>query len=433
MSFTKKLGAIFVVALIGPFTAFSANLDWTGNNNDNWFNGGNWTPAGPPGALDNARIGNNTVPVGFARIGTGGIATANRVVLGLNAGESGTLNINNGSELDTVNNLVVGAGGDGTLNLLNGTLQVNTSGNMGNALVIGRDAGSNGSVIIRNASIAGVAYDLVVGQNGTGNLEVHNNANVGPGGAAMPNIEPFDVYIGRNAGSVGTVLVDGNGGGAAILNAFDAILVGGNFAGPGGQGELRIVNDGAVNVDNGGLIVWGPGSGDRGTLSIDSTYTLNTAGSVIFEGGRLNFLGDGVDFINDAVLTNAPGPDLNGMFANVGGANTATIDGQLSGNGQLVSVNLADTTGPDRILGNSYTGGTNINNGTVIIGNGVFAGPSVFGFGDVNVNGDINTILRTPEGTALCPHSIDGSLERHRCASFLRLRLANGINQFWGR
>ena len=32
MSFTKKLGAIFVVALIGPFTAFSANLDWTGAN-----------------------------------------------------------------------------------------------------------------------------------------------------------------------------------------------------------------------------------------------------------------------------------------------------------------------------------------------------------------------------------------------------------------
>ena len=334
---------------------------------------------------------------------------ANRVVLGLNAGESGTLNINNGSELDTVNNLVVGAGGDGTLNLLNGHSPGQHLRHPGNALVIGRDAGSNGSVIIRNASIAGVAYDLVVGQNGTGNLEIHNNANVGPGGAAPPNIEPFDVYIGRNAGSVGTVLVDGNGGGAAILNAFDAILVGGNFAGPGGQGELRIVNGGAVNVENGGLIVWGPGSGDRGTLSIDSTYTLNTAGSVIFEGGRLNFLGDGVDFINDAVLTNAPGPDLNGMFANVGGANTATIDGQLSGNGQLVKTGTGTLVLTN--LGNSYTGGTNINNGTVIIGNGVFAGPSVFGFGDVNVNGDINTILRTPEGMPLAS-SIDGKLER---------------------
>ena len=402
MQFTKKLGTLLAaVVLAGPFTGSAANLDWTGNINDNWFNGGNWTPAGPPSALDNARIGNNTVPVGFARIANGGTATANRVVLGLSAGDDGTLNINNGSELDTVNNLVVGAGGDGTLNLLNGTLRVNTSGLPGNALVIGRDAGSNGSVILRNASVAGVFFDVVVGENGTGNLEVHNNASVS-GNAGF--IEPFDVYIGRNAGSVGRVLVDGNGGGAAEFDTFDNFYVGGNAAGAGGQGELRIINGGIVDSFIGGIVVWGPGSGDRGTLSVDSTYTI--FGGVTFEGGRLNFLGDGVDFVNNATLTNAPGPDLNGMFANVGGANTATIDGQLSGNGQLVKTGTGTLILNN--LGNSYTGGTNINNGTVVVGNGIFAGFSVFGFGDVNLNGDINTIMRTPEGTPL-GHSIDGN------------------------
>jgi outer membrane autotransporter protein len=398
MKFTLKFGALFVVALVGPFTAFSANLDWTGNINDNWFNGGNWTPAGPPGVLDNARIGNNTVAVGLSRIATGGTATANRVVLGLNAGESGTLRINNGSELDTVNNLVVGAGGDGTLLLENGSLRVNTSGAGGNALVIGRDAGSNGSVILRNASIAGVFFDVVVGQNGTGNLEVHNNASVSGNGGF---IEPFDVYIGRNAGSVGTVLVDGNGGGAAEFDTFDNFYVGGNAAGPGGQGELRIVNGGVVVVDGGGTIfVWGPGSGDRGTLSVDSTYTINTFGNPLsFNGGRLNFVGDGVDFINDAVLNNVPGPDQNGMFANVGDGNTATIDGQLSGNGQLVKTGTGTLVLTN--LGNSYSGGTNIDNGTLVVGNGGFVFASVLGNGDVNLNGDINTRLRTPEGTPL--------------------------------
>src|ERR1700732_2585046 len=128
MKFMLRSGALIAaIVLAGPFTGSAANLDWTGTINDNWFNGGNWTPAGPPGALDNARIGNNTVTDGLARIATGGTAAANRVVLGLNAGQSGTLNINNGSELDTVNNLVVGAGGDGTLNVQNGIISVNTS------------------------------------------------------------------------------------------------------------------------------------------------------------------------------------------------------------------------------------------------------------------------------------------------------------------
>ena len=71
----------------------------------------------------------------------------------------------------------------------------------------------------------------------------------------------------------------------------------------------------------------------------------------------------------------------------------------ISGNGQLVKTGTGTLVLTN--LGNSYTGGTNINNGTLVVGNGGFVFASVFGVGDVNLNGDINTRLRTPEGAPL--------------------------------
>ncbi len=207
---------------------------------------------------------------------------------------------------------------------------------------------------------------------------------------------PNNVFIGRFAGSTGRVTVDGSSSTFdSTLNVANNIFVGGDAGGPGGEGTLRITNGGIVNTTN--LTVCGRGSGDRGTLAVDAGYTLNATGSVTFEGGRLDFIGDGVDFINDATLTNAPGPDLNGMFANVSDGNTATISGLLQGNGQLVKSGNGTLILTN--VNNTYGGGTDINNGTLVVGTGSTAGNTVLGHGPVNLNND--AVLRTPENTPL--------------------------------
>ena len=100
----------------------------------------------------------------------------------------------------------------------------------------------------------------------------------------------------------------------SLLQADNDLSVGGTQVGPGGEGTLTIRNGGSVTVAN-NMWVWGFGSGDRGVLAVDSTYSLTVTNTLNFSGGRLHFLEDGVDFINDVYLDNVPGPDLNGMIA----------------------------------------------------------------------------------------------------------------------
>ncbi len=460
MKFTQRFGALLVVAAL-TFSASSSKAalhQWTGGaGNDDWFNAANWDTNTVPGPGDNTDIGTSaTVSIATVRINTGGAANPRNLTLGFSAGDSGTLIISNGSTLTTdtaggTGNFIVGASGDGTFTMRDttvttvnndmrvgdqatstGSVDLHDSaqlgvfgnlvvGNFGAATVdlhdnsvigfgpgltyvptnvtLGNNAGSVGTMTLHDSSVLNVDQDLTVGNAGTGTLNVNDTSSVGP----TVLDAPVNTFIGRQAGGVGLVKVNGG-----TFNANASIFVGGNVAGPGGQGELRIVNGGTVNVGTGGapgtLTVWGPGSGSRGELSVDSTYTINQeAGSTIdFKGGELNFLGDGVDFINDAVLTNVPGPDQNGMFANVGDDNTATISGLLSGNGQLVKNGTGTLILSN--INNTYSGGTNINNGTLQVGAATpgvtLPGPyaSVFGLGDVNLN-NAATLQGTP-GTA---------------------------------
>ncbi len=400
----------------------TARVNGTGNTaNANTLTLGNLS-----GDSGTVRVNNDNqlVIAGNLRIGDGGDGTmvltdtsvttvAGNLVVGNQNGSNGNLTIRDSAELSVSGGWTIGnqAGSNGNVDISAGGFPLGGTsngaliiGNSGTGMMVVHDGGfggtfagltlgnaatGSGTLIVRNTGSVAGAGNLVVGPVNVGDLGF-GDLEVRDGGVFQMN--GGDLRVGRQAGSNGTVLVTGAGSSFNMNGAGHDAFIGGGAAGPGGQGELRIVNGGTFNANN-NMTVWGPGSGDRGTLSVDSTYTLNVPGTLTFSGGRLNAVGDGVDFTNDVILNNVPGPDLNGMHVNVSDDNTMTLDSFLSGNGQLVK----NGTGTMILTNgaNAYTGGNVVNNGTFVLATNNALG--IANSGDLTLNGGtFKTVTGSP-------------------------------------
>lgn len=304
---------------------------------------------------------------------------------------TGNLNIRDGAQA-TVTRLDVGTfnGGTGTVvlrDLMGSAFQLTVNGNAsigtsGTGTLTGRDGGSmhvTGSLFIGNNS-DGVGTVILRGEDATGMFtsQILADQNIDVGVAGNGTLELHDgalvngenIHIGRDSGSTGRVLVEGveSTGFGSLLLAENDLSVGGTQVGPGGDGELRIINNGIVTVQN-NMWVWGPGSGNKGVLAIDSTYTLNVGSTLTFDGGRLHFLEDGVDFVNDATLANTIDSDGVGVYVDTDD-HTGTISALLSGPGGLTK---RDSGTLFLTNDNKYTGDTVVQNGVLIIDGSVAA------------------------------------------------------------
>ncbi|HEX2474771.1 MAG TPA: hypothetical protein VHK01_08500, partial [Lacipirellulaceae bacterium] len=149
--------------------------------------------------------------------------------LGLAAGANGTLNINtartfNVTGTGAANDLIVGAGGTGAINLSN-----NADMTVADDTVLGRDATGVGNVSISGVDTTWTSTgDLLVGGSGTGTLMVD-------AGAEFINAIG---YIGNSAGSTGTATI--NGTNTVWRNTA------GQYVGYSGTGTLNLTSGGDV-------------------------------------------------------------------------------------------------------------------------------------------------------------------------------------------
>ena len=330
-------------------TAMAIPVDWAAGNDD-WFNATNWNPAQVPTSVDDASINNAGTANANATVQVGSL-TIGRAVGASNV--SGTANITTGdlfgsSGLNvgrTVNNINTGTA-DGTLNV---------AGN-----VSGFGIAGVGLVGFGNAGNA--TGNVTIGGSFEGNL-LQIGTSSGSGDAVGT------VEVGTGIGSVGLVVVGGNGSSASSGT-------------PSAVGEL-IVNAGGIQ---------GTGSDMRiGTNSAPGS----AMGTVTVDGGISNF--------SDVEVGRA-------LLSSVSGQTTGTATGSLNiQNGNLTG----DSTGNLSVGRTNNNGDTDAANGALTVAGNVsgfgIAGVGLVGFGNAgNATGNV-TIGGSFEGNLLQIGTSSGS------------------------
>jgi T5SS/PEP-CTERM-associated repeat protein len=189
--------------------------------------------------------------------------------LGDVANSSGTLNMNNGTfnvtgSDFTQTQLIVGNNGTGTLNVKNGA-DVNVSG-FNSTTSLGHHAGSSGTVTVDGPGSTWTTADqLWIGEHGTGTFTVQNGGSVTTSSAAGDK-----TIIGVFADANGFATVAGAG---STWTQTDGLTVGNS-----GPGTLTVSNGGSLTTT--GLSIGG-GSGASGSVTVTgSGSTLNGGGSI---------------------------------------------------------------------------------------------------------------------------------------------------------
>jgi len=350
-----------------------------------------WTSAGP------VLIGGEAGSSGTLSILDGGVAHSDSARIGVDNGSVGNVLVSGeGStwNLNTIGAFEIGTGGKGTLRIDNGVVHSGQA-------IIGWVAGGEGSVTVTGPkAVWDPLNNIYVGFEGTGELHVLDGASVstvastGPGAAAA-------VYIGKSAGSVGTVTVSSATADVSTLSASDRIEIGSE-----GTGTLTITKGGvavasrntwlaSAGTSTGTLNLTGDASG-RGVLETGSVIKGAGNGTFNLDGGILRANRDENNFLNgfatQAVGSGGAWFDTNGHDVGVSTAFSGTSRFNKLGAGTLA------------LSGNSaaFTGNTEIQAGTLQVDGtlggpvGVLAGARLTGTGRVGVTVNRGTIAPGP-------------------------------------
>lgn len=298
---------------------------------------------------------------GSVEIAGGSVITSNSGTIGNATGSTGTATVDGlGSSWTNTGSLVVGNSGTGALDIINGASVSTQSLSLGVTYSTGTGGTSrgNGSITIEGAGSTLNSDTLYVGEVGIGTIDILNGGSMGSGltniGWGFPGI-----------GSSGTVTVDGSG--SSWLSSGD-VLVGGDG---GGDGTLNIRNGGAVTNAAGYI---GSASGSIGTATVDGAGSTWTNSSSLTVGDAGN-----------GILNIQNGGNVSSSIGSIGAIN--------SGNGAVLvdGTNSTWTVSGGMLVGNFGTGSLDILNGGSVSSLGGIVGGCDFcgspGIGTVTVDG----------------------------------------------
>jgi len=318
---------------------------------------------------------------------------------GTGAGSSGTVTVDGaGSAWTNSSNLNVGAYGNATLNITNGSSVSSATA------VVGNGTGANGTVTVDSAGSWTNNGVLKLGQGGSGTLNL--NGAAGTRGVLATQ----SIIKGQGTGAVNF------DGGILRAASFNADLLSGFAA-----GDVTIGAGGAFIDSNGGSgSITSPLGGvgaltKQGAGSLTLTGANTYAGGTIIESGTLQVTGTGTLGATTGALSITGGAmlDLGGTSQTVGALSGAgNITSTVLGNQSLLTVDQATNTtfsgiigdGFDSIAGGTAQVGLSMRGGGILTLSGVnsYTGPTtIFGGGEIQVDGSIASAVTVNSGGAL--------------------------------
>jgi len=273
----------------------------------------------------------------------------------LSISANGAGNFSNAANIGTVagNSSVTVSGAGATLSVSGGNTVFGTVGGAVSALTISNGAtvttaqdyiaSSPGSTVSATVTGAGTLWNehqsQIVGDQGTGSLTIANGATVNVSNG---------VFIGNNAGGVGSVLVTGAGSTYNVLNGSGLLVDVRNV------GSLTVANGGTVNA-TGGIFV--DLFSNSGTINIGAS-----AGQTPVAPGTINDNGLGINL-------NAVGSTI--VFNHT--SSNYTFSPVIFGAGSVV----VDAGTTIFAVTEGYSGNTTINGGTLEVDGSIASSPTV--------------------------------------------------------
>ena len=313
------LASMAAIVMFAGGTAHAADRTWTGAVSTNWFDAGNWTPAGSPGAADKAIIGANytvdvssplpiVVEVDTLVVGAGSTLTGNNTV------EAAIRISLTDATIGGTGDIALEAGGELVFDSGSVTANSTTSRSLGARST----TGNNGNVILKKLKNAGkvkivkgkVSFGDDIENLSGGTFSVLQDVNLEPIAGKSPKF-----YNKPGAKFSKTATATGGSGTTIVNMPFN------------NEGQV-VIEDGTVNLAMGGT--------QQGSFEVQVGSILNMNGGELEAKDNTKFIGAGNSRIVGATLK-LSGDVVIGATAGDGNLELASGGTLLGGGGTLNS------------------------------------------------------------------------------------------------
>ncbi len=317
-----------------------------------------------------------------------------QVIVGRDAGGQGSFTLTGpnsvlasyGAGGEEISGLTVASSGAGTFTVSN-----KAAAYVASPVIVGQNAGSLGTINVDGVGTNLFATTLAVAAGGSGNFNVTGGAVVSPSST---------VTVGRDAGSSGNVAIDGAG---SRLSSSSNFTVGND-----GTGQVSVTGAGALVGDHTNLTV-GANAGSHGAISVSGQGSLvavtngfvrvgerGTGALDVGSGGTVNSV--------NVVLGDSPGA-VGGATISGTGSNLSVASNLYVGNHGIGTLTIKDGGQVTDLHGIASIG----KGSSLTIQNGTLSAYQIINYGDIANDGLINGMVAN-EGTITGTGTINGPL-----------------------